>query len=416
MAPHDILEASRMAWSNWRRAMSPITVRTITLGIGAAHPLDAATLARASAFLRQAQAAMEQAGYIVQTTRIATRPLFADLAAWEDAAIVDYAASLQGMCSAEGIAFCSLGPAPADQPQFPLSRLALLPTILAPHPALNATVQLASADYGVRYEAAQPTAEVMHALAARDDGMVNFRFAALAMCEPGGPFFPQAYHRGDGWTVSVGLQGAGLVREALERLVAQVGIGAPALARASEAVAATLAEAATPVVEMTRELAIGAEFDVTGIDLSPAPMGDDSIAGAFEVAGMGAFGDPGTLALAAAITRGIQSVGLPLCGYSGLMLPPLEDRVLGERCAEGLLSVSSLLSLSSVCGTGLDTVPLAGDVPVERVAALLMDVAGLAARLRKPLSARLFLVPGAQAGDMTHFDSPYLTNTRVLAL
>jgi len=61
-------------------------------------------------------------------------------------------------------------------------------------------------------------------------------------------------------------------------------------------------------------------------------------------------------------------------------------------------------------------VPLPGDAPVERVAALLMDVAGLAARLRKPLSARLFLVPGAQPGEMTRFDSPYLTNTRVLAL
>lgn len=396
--------------------MAPIIVRTITLGIGAAHPLDAATLARAGAFLRQAQATMEQASYTVQTTRIATRPLFADLATWDDADIVKYAANVQEMCAAEGIAFCSLGPAPADQPTFPLERVALLPEILAPHPALNATVQLASVEYGVRYEAALPTAEVVHALATHDGGLVNFRFAALAMCEPGGPFFPQAYHRGDEWTVSVSLQGAGLVRAALERLVAEVGVGAPTLARAGDAVAAALTEAATPIIELTRELAIDAGFDVTGIDLSPAPMGDDSIAGAFEVAGVGAFGEPGTLALAAAITRGIQSVGLPLCGYSGLMLPPLEDRVLGERCAEGYLSVSSLLSLSSVCGTGLDTVPLAGDVPVERVAALLMDVAGLAARLRKPLSARLFLAPGVQAGEMTHFDSPYLTNTRVLPL
>jgi len=165
-----------------------------------------------------------------------------------------------------------------------------------------------------------------------------------------------------------------------------------------------------------RDLAARARYGFTGIDLSPAPMGEDSIAGAFEAAGLGRFGEPGTLALAAAITRGIKDTRLVTCGYCGLMLPPLEDRVLGERCAEGLLSVSSLLSLSSVCGTGLDTVPLPGDAPVERVAALLMDVAGLAARLRKPLSARLFLVPGAQPGEMTRFDSPYLTNTRVLAL
>jgi len=47
---------------------------------------------------------------------------------------------------------------------------------------------------------------------------------------------------------------------------------------------------------------------------------------------------------------------------------------------------------------------------------LLADVATLAHRLRKPLSARLFLIPGGQAGEMTRFDSPYLTNTRILGL
>jgi uncharacterized protein (UPF0210 family) len=396
--------------------MTAITVRTITLGIGAVHPLTAVTLGRAGAFLRKTQAAMEQAGYLVQTTRIATRPLLADLADWGDTAIIDYAANLQLLCDAEGIAFCSLGPAPADVPEFPLDRLGMLAEILAPHPALNATVQLASVAHGVRYDAARPTAEVMHRLAAYDNGMPNFRFAALALCEPGGPFFPQAYHRGDTWTVSVGLQGAGLVREALEALVARVGPGAAIVAGVRAAVTAELATAATPVVDLVRDLAARARFGFTGIDLSPAPMGDDSIAGAFEVAGLGRFGEPGTLALAAALTRGIKDTRLVTCGYCGLMLPPLEDRVLGERCAEGLLSVSSLLSLSSVCGTGLDTVPLPGDAPVERVAALLMDVAGLAARLRKPLSARLFLVPGVQPGEMTRFDSPYLTNTRVLPL
>jgi hypothetical protein len=98
------------------------------------------------------------------------------------------------------------------------------------------------------------------------------------------------------------------------------------------------------------------------------------------------------------------------------MLPVLEDETLGMRGADGLLSVASLLSYSAVCGTGLDTVPLAGAAALPAVAALLADVAALAWRLRKPLSARLFLTPGAQAGDLTNFASPYLTNTRVLPL
>ncbi|MGH2501626.1 MAG: hypothetical protein ACRDID_03820, partial [Ktedonobacterales bacterium] len=89
------------------------TIRAITLFIGDAHPLDGAVFARAAAFLRQAQASAEAEGYVVQTTRIATRPLLEDLADRDDVALLAYAADLQRICEAEGAAFVSLGPAPA---------------------------------------------------------------------------------------------------------------------------------------------------------------------------------------------------------------------------------------------------------------------------------------------------------------
>ena len=34
----------------------------------------------------------------------------------------------------------------------------------------------------------------------------------------------------------------------------------------------------------------------------------------------------------------------------------------------------------------------------------------------KPLSVRLFPVPGLQPGELTRFNSPYLTNTAVMKL
>jgi hypothetical protein len=67
-----------------------------------------------------------------------------------------------------------------------------------------------------------------------------------------------------------------------------------------------------------------------------------------------------------------------------------------------------------VCGTGLDTVPLPGDVSEEELAGILLDVAALALRLDKPLTARLMPIPGAQAGDLTEFDFAYFANGRVL--
>ncbi|MDE3229462.1 MAG: DUF711 family protein, partial [Chloroflexota bacterium] len=96
------------------------TIRAITLFIGDPHPLDGAVIARAAAFLRGAQASAEAEGYIIQTTRIATRPLLEDLAEWDDARLLTYAADLQRVCAATGAAFVSLGPAPAWDPAFPL--------------------------------------------------------------------------------------------------------------------------------------------------------------------------------------------------------------------------------------------------------------------------------------------------------
>ena len=98
------------------------------------------------------------------------------------------------------------------------------------------------------------------------------------------------------------------------------------------------------------------------------------------------------------------------------MLPVLEDDGLGKRSREGCFNLDSLLLYSSVCGTGLDTIPIPGDTSIDQIGAILMDVASLSIRWHKPLSARLFPVPGLGAGDLTRFNSPYLTNTTVMAL
>jgi uncharacterized protein (UPF0210 family) len=103
-------------------------------------------------------------------------------------------------------------------------------------------------------------------------------------------------------------------------------------------------------------------------------------------------------------------------GYSGLMVPVMEDKVLAQRWAESSYSVDSLLAYSAVCGTGLDTVPLPGDVSVEQLERILGDVASLAVRWDKPLSARLQPVRGKKAGDQTDFDDPYLFNTLIRPL
>ena len=78
--------------------------------------------------------------------------------------------------------------------------------------------------------------------------------------------------------------------------------------------------------------------------------------------------------------------------------------------------MDALLSYSAVCGTGLDTIPLPGDVSTEQIARILGDVASLAFKWHKPLSARLLPAPGRKAGEMTELDDPFLVNAKIQPL
>jgi uncharacterized protein (UPF0210 family) len=67
-------------------------------------------------------------------------------------------------------------------------------------------------------------------------------------------------------------------------------------------------------------------------------------------------------------------------------------------------------------GTGLDTVPLPGDVTERELARIIGDVALLAWKWQKPLTARLPPVHGRKAGEMSEFDDPFVVNARLQAL
>jgi uncharacterized protein len=407
-------------------------IRTVTRGLSAPHPLSSPTIEKAVAELRAAEAAFSEAGYTVQTVRITTRSVFDDMADATPSELLAYARRLQGELENLGIDHFSLGPALAVQPDFPLDRLDVIGDLVTENPALTVTALLASAEHGIRREAALPAARTTLQIARNTQaGIGNFRFAALFCIEPGHPFFPAGYHAGPD-TLSVGLQGAGVLAEAFAEASGDGGSGSGSnYDRGGSGTSAgivspewitrrtreALTEAAEPVVAIARRLAKAAGVRFGGIDLSPAPTIERSmsIGVAIEAAIGARFGAPGTLAAVGAITRALRTTELPICGYNGLMLPILEDPVLAEVWERGELTPHQLLAYSAICGTGLDTVPLPGTTTAEEIAALYLDVATLAEKLTKPLSARLFPLPGVAAGQRTSFDSPYLLNIHLPA-
>jgi uncharacterized protein (UPF0210 family) len=142
-------------------------------------------------------------------------------------------------------------------------------------------------------------------------------------------------------------------------------------------------------------------------------LGEVSIGRAMESFLGGPFGSSGTMTAAAVITRAVQAVPVKRVGYSGLMVPGLEDAVLAKRWDEGAYTIDSLLAYSAVCAGGLDTIPLPGDISQERLARILSDVATLAYKWQKPLAARLLPAPGRKSGGRTQFEDSRMANALI---
>ncbi len=381
--------------------------------------MNQSLLRQAGEFLHAARQAIETAGYEVQTTRLVTPPfpylipsVRASLPSGAAASpfqseVIDLAQTLEEACTSSGIDYVSLGPALVEYPQ----SYAVIPEVLSATKGVFLAGMMTSLEGYLSVAGVHACAEVIQrnaALAA--DGFTNLRFAALANMPPGVPFFPAAYHLGDQPAFALATEAADLAVSAFT--------AAANLESGRKKLVASIQNHAQALTAIAQDLSRQHRLAFTGIDFSLAPYPEEalSIGAAFERLGVPAVGMAGSLAAAAILAEAIDQVQFPRVGFSGLMLPVLEDAVLAKRAAESILSVEDLLLFSAVCGTGLDTVPLPGDVSSPELAALLLDLAALALRLNKPLTARLMPIPGKRAGEATDFDFAYFANSRVLAL
>jgi uncharacterized protein len=357
----------------------------------------------AGAFFQAARQAFPRP---VQTTRLATTP-FPD---WWDAArpTAVQAAEISHYWQTAGADYVSVGPVQLRHEAHWLERL---PELLAVNNSLFATIEIADTASQINPARCRAAATIIQR-AARilENGFGNLYLAALANCPAGSPFFPVAYHSGGPARFALALEAAGLAVQAMSTAVS-LEEARQNLVTAIEAEAAVLTAVAT-------ELAAAHSIAFHGLDfsLAPYPTAAKSLAGAMEATGLPWLGAPGSLFAAAFITEAIGRASFARCGFSGLMLPVLEDSVLAARAAEGRVTVSDLLNYAAVCGVGLDTIPLAGDIDEGTLTGILLDVAALASRLNKPLTARLMPLPGLKAGDPVHFDFPYFADSRVMPL
>jgi len=345
-------------------------------------------------FLRRAKEAFEKAGYQVQTLRITTQPFVQYIAGRSMNENVAFFQSLDALAEKESFLF-NIGPLTVGTPSDP-GNVELLTQVL-PLTWANATVVVAD-ENGVQWNAIRAAAKIVKYLEAHSrNGTSNFNFAAVAMVPPNTPFFPGSNHDGPGHQFSVGWEAGNFVTDVLKGAKQD-------WPRAKTSLSEAFEQQARVVDAIATQLERSSDWKYMGLDPTPAPNSDSSIGAAIEELTGGKFGSSGTLTAAALITEAERSITVKRVGYSGLMVPVLEDPILAQRWAEGTYDLDSLLAYSAVCGTGLDAIPLPGDVTQEQLERIMSDMASLAFRWKKPLTARLIPAPGKKAGDRTDFD------------
>jgi len=163
-------------------------------------------------------------------------------------------------------------------------------------------------------------------------------------------------------------------------------------------------------------------FEYKGIDASLAPFPDKlvSVIDILHHLGLDEIGVSGTFFYTSVLTDIIKNMlkknKIKSVGFNGVMYSLLEDHLLCKANNRKMLSINQFIAYSTMCGCGIDMVPVPGNILVEELASIIMDTAAVSLKLNKPLGVRVLPIPNKDMNEYTEFDMDFLTNTRVLNL
>jgi uncharacterized protein len=357
--------------------------------------------------LRRAESEFTSNGYDVESIRITTQPLAELVSGLSEEQALAFLKKFDDLSAKEKFD-ANIGPALLRDSDDP-STMHLLERVLSTMPHLNASAIIAD-ESGIHWNSIRRSAELVRYVAENSPhSQGNFNFAVTAMLKPYTPFYPGSYHNGNGRQFAFGFETANVVRDVFAKNKGNVD-------SAISDLTAALTTHAKLADSIGGKVAAATGWIYLGLDPTATALGDVSIAGAIEAFTGSRFGSSGTLTAARIITTAEKAIPVQQVGYSGLMLPVLEDKLLARRWGESAYDVDSLLAYSAVCATGLDTVPLPGDISVAQIERIFGDIASLAFKWNKPLAGRILPVKGKKAGDQTDFQNPYLFNTTLRSL
>lgn len=251
------------------------------------------------------------------------------------------------------------------------------------------------------------------------NGFDNFRVGVGCNIRQNTPFFPFSWHDGDA-AFSIAVE----TIDTLLDIADNTPEGTPLsviLSKMEKTLSAVCL--AIDTLGYAIEKIIDGRFAYRGMDISLAPFPDGrrSVARLMELFAPTIFGVSGSLTTTALFSRLIKKVlretGVKQIGFNGVMYSPLEDDGLAAAMKYShSITIEKLCLYSTVCGCGVDMVPIAGDTRPEDLASLIQDIAVLSCALQKPLGIRVLPIPMRGCNELTKFNHDFLVNTRILSL
>ena len=268
------------------------------------------------------------------------------------------------------------------------------------------SVHVASKENGINLSALRSSAKIIKVLS-QPDPFKNLNFCVSTNVPPDTPFFPAAYHMSEGASFGLALEMADEVVKIFE--------STSSFEEANNLLGKRFNEIYDFLVNICEDIAIKNGIEFTGIDFSPAPYPtiEKSIGTAFEKLNFEYFGAPGSLIGVAMIKNAIPK-RKKVIGFSGFMPSVLEDYTIANSLSEKRFNLDTLLLYATICGTGLDCVPLPGNITERELFYILLDLCTISLRLNKPLTARLMPIPNRNAGDIVDFDFEYFARSKVM--
>ena len=270
------------------------------------------------------------------------------------------------------------------------------------------SVHVASKENGINLSALRSSAKIISSLS-NPDPFKNVNFCVSSNVSPDTPFFPAAYHVSENPSVGLALEMADEVVDVFE--------SSNSIGEAYNNLTIRFNEIYDTLVGICEDVANKYNIEFKGIDFSPAPFPtkEKSIGTAIEKLNFEYFGAPGALLGVALIKKAIPKKK-KVIGFSGFMPSVLEDYTIAKSLSENNFNLDTLLLYATMCGTGLDCVPLPGDVTEKELFYILLDLCTVSLNLNKPLTARLMPIPGRNAGDDVDFDFEYFSSSKVMKI